>query len=131
MQVKCSMSLAVCSRGGFWSGSAGVLSGWGVNACAAGDLKGGNVLLKSTSTFDDPRGFLCKIGDFGLSRVLEADNAHVTTNTYGTPLKPMHALLIAQLITHTSLHVVACMLRAKNSSGSAAVSAGRQMHGRY
>lgn len=24
------------------------------------DLKGGNVLLKSTSTFDDPRGFICK-----------------------------------------------------------------------
>ena len=25
------------------------------------DLKGGNVLLKSTSTFDDPRGFMCKV----------------------------------------------------------------------
>ena len=41
------------------------------------------MLLKSTSVHDDPRGFQCKIGDFGLSRVLEADNAHVTTNTYG------------------------------------------------
>ena len=55
----------------------------GALGARAGDLKGGNVLLKSTSVHDDPRGFLCKIGDFGLSRVLDADNAHVTTNTYG------------------------------------------------
>ncbi|KAK9826762.1 hypothetical protein WJX81_007239 [Elliptochloris bilobata] len=48
------------------------------------DLKGGNVLLKSTSTFDDPRGFICKVGDFGLSRVLETNSTHVSTNSYGT-----------------------------------------------
>ena len=44
------------------------------------------MLLKSTSVHDDPRGFLCKIGDFGLSRVLDTDTAHVTTNTYGEGL---------------------------------------------
>lgn len=49
----------------------------------AGDLKGGNVLMKSTSIYDDPRGFVCKIGDFGLSRVLEHNSTHVSTGTYG------------------------------------------------
>ncbi|CAL5221171.1 g3314 [Coccomyxa viridis] len=49
-----------------------------------GDLKGGNVLMKSTSMYDDPRGFVCKLGDFGLSRVLEHNSTHVSTNTYGT-----------------------------------------------
>jgi serine/threonine protein kinase len=50
-----------------------------------GDLKGGNVLLKSTCATEDPRGFVCKIGDFGLSRVLPADNTHVTTENFGMP----------------------------------------------
>ncbi|BDA43697.1 Mitogen-activated protein kinase kinase kinase 11 [Coccomyxa sp. Obi] len=49
-----------------------------------GDLKGGNVLMKSTSMYDDPRGFVCKIGDFGLSRVLDCNSTHVSTGTYGT-----------------------------------------------
>ena len=49
-----------------------------------GDLKGGNVLLKSTCATEDPRGFVCKIGDFGLSRLLPADNTHVTTENFGT-----------------------------------------------
>ncbi|BDA46412.1 probable mitogen-activated protein kinase kinase kinase 11 [Coccomyxa sp. Obi] len=47
-----------------------------------GDLKGANVLLKSTN--DDPRGYTCKLADFGLSRVLETHATHVSTKTYGT-----------------------------------------------
>jgi hypothetical protein len=39
--------------------------------------------MKSTSMYDDPRGFVCKLGDFGLSRVLEHNSTHVSTNTYG------------------------------------------------
>ena len=54
----------------------------------AGDLKGGNVLMKSTSMYDDPRGFVCKIGDFGLSRVLEHNSTHISTNTYGVQRAP-------------------------------------------
>ncbi len=41
------------------------------------------MLLKSTSMHDDPRGFVCKLGDFGLSRVLESNSTHVSTGTYG------------------------------------------------
>eukprot|EP00884_Botryococcus_braunii_P016253 jgi/Botrbrau1/3310/Bobra.0048s0007.1 len=48
-----------------------------------GDLKPGNVLLKSTTT--DARGFICKLADFGLSRILEEEQqTHVMTQTYGT-----------------------------------------------
>jgi hypothetical protein len=39
--------------------------------------------MKSTSIYDDPRGFICKIGDFGLSRVLDCNATHVSTGTYG------------------------------------------------
>ncbi|KAK9916935.1 hypothetical protein WJX75_008980 [Coccomyxa subellipsoidea] len=50
-----------------------------------GDVKGANVLLKTTApTAYDPRGFVCKMADFGLSRVLESDATHVSTFTYGT-----------------------------------------------
>jgi serine/threonine protein kinase len=47
-----------------------------------GDLKPANVLLKSTTS--DPRGFVCKVSDFGLSRVLDAGSTHVSTRSYGT-----------------------------------------------
>ncbi|DBA79881.1 TPA: hypothetical protein ACH3X1_008206 [Trebouxia sp. C0004] len=47
-----------------------------------GDLKGANVLLKSTAT--DSRGFICKLADFGLSCVLDLDKTHVSTHTHGT-----------------------------------------------
>ena len=63
--------------------------------CAAGDLKGGNVLMKSTSMYDDPRGFVCKIGDFGLSRVLEHNSTHISTNTYGVQRTPLTSLASA------------------------------------
>jgi Protein kinase domain len=50
-----------------------------------GDLKAANVLLKAAApTMNDPRGFTCKIADFGLSRVVEALQTHVSTGTYGT-----------------------------------------------
>eukprot|EP00803_Ostreobium_quekettii_P002933 evm.model.scf_229.13 EVM.evm.TU.scf_229.13 scf_229:112858-115029(+) len=46
-----------------------------------GDLKPGNVLLKGDNS--DPRGFTCKVGDFGLSRFL-AEESHIQTFTCGT-----------------------------------------------
>lgn len=47
-----------------------------------GDLKPANVLLKSTSA--DRRGFICKLCDFGMSRLMDATQAtHVSTQTYG------------------------------------------------
>ncbi|CAD7700036.1 unnamed protein product [Ostreobium quekettii] len=47
-----------------------------------GDLKAHNVLLKSTSA--DERGFFCKVGDFGLSRVILNNGTHIETFTCGT-----------------------------------------------
>ena len=46
-----------------------------------GDLKAANILLKNDAA--DPRGFVCKVGDFGLSRFL-ADESHIETFTCGT-----------------------------------------------
>ena len=46
-----------------------------------GDLKAQNVLLKSSPI--DKRGFYCKVGDFGLSRVI-LHNTHIETFTCGT-----------------------------------------------
>lgn len=52
---------------------------------AQADLKGANVLLKSSSVSRyDPRGYVCKLADFGLSRVMENNATHVSTSTYGT-----------------------------------------------
>lgn len=57
-----------------------------------GDLKPANVLLKSTSA--DRRGFLCKLCDFGMSRLLDATHAtHVSTQTYGVGAIPPQACL--------------------------------------
>jgi serine/threonine protein kinase len=42
-----------------------------------GDLKTANVLLKGSTR--DVRGFVCKLADFGLSRVLDMDATHVST----------------------------------------------------
>ena len=47
-----------------------------------GDLKPQNVLLKTAGT--DRRGFVCKLGDFGLSRMLPETQTHVNTGSYGT-----------------------------------------------
>ena len=47
-----------------------------------GDLKPANVLLRSAS--EDPRGFICKLCDFGLSRLLDAnDKTHLSMQTHG------------------------------------------------
>jgi serine/threonine protein kinase len=52
-----------------------------------GDLKPANVLLKSTSA--DRRGYLCKLCDFGMSRLMDASQAtHVSTQTYGVSSSP-------------------------------------------
>jgi serine/threonine protein kinase len=49
------------------------------------------VLLKSTAA--DPRGFICKLADFGLSRMLDLNKTHVSTQTYGTlPFMPVELL---------------------------------------
>ncbi|KAK9825995.1 hypothetical protein WJX74_003878 [Apatococcus lobatus] len=45
-----------------------------------GDLTGSNVLLCSCAR--DSRGWICKVSDFGLSRVLDGDSCY--TKTYGT-----------------------------------------------
>ena len=46
------------------------------------DLKPGNVLLKATSA--NRRGFVCKLCDFGMSRVLDMQQAtHMSTQNHG------------------------------------------------
>ena len=58
-----------------------------------GDLKPGNVLLKSAS--EDWRGFTCKLCDFGLSRLLDAtENTHLSTHTYGVRHLPVLLILL-------------------------------------
>ena len=64
---------------------------WAALSCASGkvplqgDLKGANVLLKSAMASNyDPRGYVCKLADFGLSRVMEHNCTHVSTATFGT-----------------------------------------------
>lgn len=47
-----------------------------------GDLKGHNVLLKSVRT--DKRGYVAKLCDFGLSRLIGELQTHVDTGSYGT-----------------------------------------------
>ena len=44
--------------------------------------------MRSTSTSNDPRGFKCKIGDFGLSHVLEHGSDYIHTHTHGAILDP-------------------------------------------
>ena len=73
LQVGIYRSLLDITAGMDYLHSAGVMHG---------DLKGANVLLKSTAT--DPRGFQCKLADFGLSRMLDMDMTHISTHTYGT-----------------------------------------------
>lgn len=46
------------------------------------DLKPANVLLKATTA--DRRGFICKLADFGMSRLLDAKlGTHMETQTHG------------------------------------------------
>eukprot|EP00931_Biecheleriopsis_adriatica_P026578 TRINITY_DN1615_c0_g1_i3.p1 TRINITY_DN1615_c0_g1~~TRINITY_DN1615_c0_g1_i3.p1 ORF type:complete len:883 (-),score=131.88 TRINITY_DN1615_c0_g1_i3:106-2754(-) len=46
-----------------------------------GDLTANNVLLKSMPT---TKGYVCKVCDFGLARVLEDSQEEIMTNTFGT-----------------------------------------------
>lgn len=46
-----------------------------------GDLKPGNIMLKSTST--EARGFILKVADFGMSRLL-SEGRSIVTETMGT-----------------------------------------------
>ena len=46
-----------------------------------GDLTGSNVLLKKQAM---RKGFVCKVGDFGLSQVLPGDSESVVTGRMGT-----------------------------------------------
>jgi serine/threonine protein kinase len=56
------------------------------------DLKPANVLLKSTAA--NRRGFTCKLCDFGMSRLLDVQQAtHVSTQTYGVRPPAEHCLL--------------------------------------
>lgn len=48
-----------------------------------GDLKPQNILLKSSRS--DPRGYACKICDFGLSKILSMGETHQSTTAFGTP----------------------------------------------
>ncbi|EFJ42610.1 hypothetical protein VOLCADRAFT_119327 [Volvox carteri f. nagariensis] len=48
------------------------------------DLKPGNVLLKGSTS--DPRGFVAKVADFGLSMRLENNETHVSNAYHGTLL---------------------------------------------
>ncbi|PSC72637.1 kinase [Micractinium conductrix] len=52
------------------------------NTIIHGDLKPANVLLKAAR--NDRRGFVCKLGDFGLSRALGMEETHIETQSYGT-----------------------------------------------
>jgi serine/threonine protein kinase len=56
------------------------------SSAARSDLKGANVLLKRAP--GDPRGFVCKLADFGLSRVLGANTTHASINTHGARRSP-------------------------------------------
>ncbi|CAL8465709.1 g5245 [Coccomyxa elongata] len=49
------------------------------------DLKPANVLLKTAPKIcSDPRGFTCKIADFGMARLLAAESTDVSSDTLGS-----------------------------------------------
>ncbi|PRW20989.1 kinase [Chlorella sorokiniana] len=65
-----------------------------------GDLKKENVLLKSERR--DRRGYVCKLGDFGLSRLLAEHQTHVDTGSYGTASIAAPELLCEGRLTKSS-----------------------------
>jgi serine/threonine protein kinase len=65
-----------------------------------GDLKPQNVLLRSAGT--DRRGYVCKLGDFGLSRMLTESQTHVNTGSYGTVTHAAPELLLEGRLTKAS-----------------------------
>ncbi len=63
--------------------------------CSRSDLKGANVLIKNVKpSEEDPRGYVCKLADFGLARVLGSNCTHVSTSTHGGA--PLLAVLHAR-----------------------------------
>ncbi len=65
-----------------------------------GDLKPQNVLLKTSGS--DRRGYVCKLGDFGLSRMLGEAQTHVDTGSYGTVTHAAPELLSEGRLTKAS-----------------------------
>ena len=65
-----------------------------------GDLKPQNVLLKTAAS--DSRSFECKLGDFGLSRILRETETHVDTGSYGTVTHASPELLTEGRLTKAS-----------------------------
>ncbi|PRW58787.1 kinase isoform B [Chlorella sorokiniana] len=56
-----------------------------------GDLKPANLLLKGVR--NSVRGFQCKLGDFGLSRMLDGRSTYIQTGSLGTPTHAAPELL--------------------------------------
>ena len=51
------------------------------------------MLIKSArATEKDPRGYVCKLADFGLARVLGSNRTHVSTSTHGQRPLPRHPI---------------------------------------
>jgi serine/threonine protein kinase len=65
-----------------------------------GDLKPQNVLLKTAAA--DRRGYVCKLADFGLSRMLQETETHVNTGSYGTVTHAAPELLSEGRLTKSS-----------------------------
>jgi serine/threonine protein kinase len=78
-----------------------------------GDLKPENVLLTSKSQGGDARLFTCKLGDFGMSRLLESGTTHMSTQTYGPrpppPLRDACAPPRRPPAAAPALHGTACV----------------------
>eukprot|EP00208_Stichococcus_sp_RCC1054_P005154 CAMPEP_0206136620 /NCGR_PEP_ID=MMETSP1473-20131121/1860_1 /ASSEMBLY_ACC=CAM_ASM_001109 /TAXON_ID=1461547 /ORGANISM="Stichococcus sp, Strain RCC1054" /LENGTH=861 /DNA_ID=CAMNT_0053529295 /DNA_START=345 /DNA_END=2930 /DNA_ORIENTATION=+ len=67
------------------------------------DLKPANVLLKSTAT--DARGFICKLADFGLSRMIAQHTTHLSAATMGTvPYMPPEMLVHQRMSKATDVY---------------------------
>ena len=47
-----------------------------------GDLKSSNILLQRNAA--DPRGYVAKVADFGLSRQMVSGQTHMSTSFFGT-----------------------------------------------
>jgi serine/threonine protein kinase len=67
-----------------------------------GDLKPANILLRSAR--NDRRGFVCKVGDFGLSRALGAEQTHLETANFGTASYAAPELLSGKLSSASDIY---------------------------
>lgn len=70
------------------------------NRILHGDLKAANVLLSSSET--DRRGFIAKVSDFGLSRVLAGNRKEIKTQTFGTVTHMPPELLSKGILSPTA-----------------------------